>query len=867
FVEKFIKNYAGQATTRDLNFRELSYNYRSSRNIVRFCNTLQLVRSVVFDIPDIRPQVHWHDEEDSPSVVCFDRGNAEVLEILKSQSEIRIIVPCEEGMEAEWVRQNGLAEFVEFDDEDVPKNVVSAVRVKGLEFPRVVLFGFGAECPAALRKAIQNGEAFPEGDQSIEPQYFLNRLYVAASRPRRRLFVIDHKKDIESFWNPIFDKQDTFTLNSYDTAAWEAELGAMVPGDAGSWEKDREDPAETAAKLAEEGRLRRDRVLLRQAALSFETAKKPAMAKRCRAEALELEDEWIKAATLWEELGDQERVVGAAWQDHSEGPTFIIDLAKKHPEVSTTMEYRFAHFLAKGGEFAAGIELLRAFQTNIEDANRLEKTVVQPSWRRAFGEFVDRMLKAKDASVGLSKAAYQRLKDISDAGMRIPALAMGKLAFAADLPDAAYTHWSSLEPIERSKIERDFLRAKMAASPFPDYVEVADELLRNHRATSDASKIVERLRLEDPAKLKPEQHALAARAYLILEEPAEGLRHLKKASNEALAIDYLNVISADSNDPEELAVCLDALLPVMAEAHRLNPMLELMSSGKYAGLSLRRFARILKSHPIVILKPFVQIIANGLSFDAERADIRKGYAGFLTDRFPGDLAWRHKIHPLMVGFALEQVGLFKETLPYYELIRSSPILSAELRAIAKERWVRVKVQQALRERDHGNKKRAENYLSEATVELAGLPYAKFEEIPEYLPNELPPVDPAEDEPDTDETARDAETSGDAAPPEDVASARTGYQKTLQLDAFKVSINAPGSRMNIEHAESLEQLAIRFGDRKVMLEGEPLDADAEGRFLIDGWGLSVELSRLEEGEVILSLSNGIRSSLPVAPCPE
>lgn len=866
FVEKFIKSYSDDGRKRELNFRELSYNYRSSRNIVRFCNTLQMVRSVVFSIRDIRPQLPWHHEEDSPSVVCFDRANVEILEILKNQSEIRIIVPCEEGMEAEWVRQNGLAEFVEFDEEDVPKNVVSAIRVKGLEFPRVVLFGFGGECPTSLRKAIQAGEPFAEDDQSIEQQYFLNRLYVAASRPRRRLFVIDHKKDIESFWNPIFEKQDTFTLNSYDTAAWQDELGGMLPGNAASWEKDLEDPAETAKKLAEEGRLRRDRVLLRQAALSYESANAPSKAKRCRAEALELEEEWIKAAKLWEELGDLNRAVDAAWQSSTGGHEFIIELAKRCHEVSATLEYRFALYLSKGGDFELGIELLRAFQDALEDERRLEKIVAQPSWRREFGRFVDALLKSKDTPLGLARAAYGRLKTISEVGMRIPPLALGKLAFAAELPADAYRHWSALNPADRSGIELDFLRAKVAASVFPDYVEDADELLRVHRAIKDAEKFLGRIALEDPPKLKPRHHLVVARAHLMVGRPGDGIQHLARSNDEGLAIDYLNALSEKTRDPSQSVACLRILLPIMAEAHRLPAMLELMKTGKYGSVKMGDFSRILKQNPQQMLVPMVDVIAQGLPFDSEGADVQMGYARFLAEQFPGDLSWRHNIHPLLIGLALEKVGIFKETLPYYEVLRSSPLLSVKLRSIAKERWIRVKLKQAMRERD-SNRRKAEGHLEEARIEFAALPYAKFDEIPENLPDELPPVDSTNEDKDLAEAPKVEELKpanpGTREPTDIDSTGLNSYQFNTRISHFNVSINAAGSRMNIDHTETLEQLAMRVDDCSLRLDGEVLQPDVDGRHSIDSWGMSIDLSRLGEGEVTLAFSGGMRTSFPVA----
>lgn len=49
-----------------------------------------------------------------------------------------------------------------------------------------------------------------------------------------------------------------------------------------------------------------------------------------------------------------------------------------------------------------------------------------------------------------------------------------------------------------------------------------------------------------------------------------------------------------------------------------------------------------------------------------------------------------------------------------------------------------------------------------------------------------------------------------------------------------------------------------------LDRVALDAGKNGQYSIDSWGLSVDLSRLGEGEAILAFKNGIRGSFPVAP---
>lgn len=97
FTDKFIKTYPGQKKG-EINYQELTYNYRSSHHIVRFINSLQLTRSVLFGFSEIKPQHPWEEDENVPRVAYFE-NTPETLAQLKKQSEIRIVVPCEQGFE------------------------------------------------------------------------------------------------------------------------------------------------------------------------------------------------------------------------------------------------------------------------------------------------------------------------------------------------------------------------------------------------------------------------------------------------------------------------------------------------------------------------------------------------------------------------------------------------------------------------------------------------------------------------------------------------------------------------------------------------------------------------------------------------
>jgi superfamily I DNA/RNA helicase len=126
-----------------LNYQELNLNYRSTKNIVKLCNSIQALRAALFDITDLKPQRTWQMEEDSPMPVWFDKRKLVDWQQLGNEKDITIIVPCMLNEEKDYVQKDEhLNRMVRKDESGVPANVLSPARAKGLEFGRVVLYGF-----------------------------------------------------------------------------------------------------------------------------------------------------------------------------------------------------------------------------------------------------------------------------------------------------------------------------------------------------------------------------------------------------------------------------------------------------------------------------------------------------------------------------------------------------------------------------------------------------------------------------------------------------------------------------------------------------------------------------------------------------
>lgn len=145
FHENIVQGLGGAGGARlDFNFQELHFNYRSAKNIVKLANVIQLVRGLLLGEKSVYPQQTW-SEKSTASPVWFRRDDVKVLDAIREQQELVIIVPCQENGELDYIRKDSFLSSIALtdDDEKVTRNILSPARAKGLEYDRVLLYGFG----------------------------------------------------------------------------------------------------------------------------------------------------------------------------------------------------------------------------------------------------------------------------------------------------------------------------------------------------------------------------------------------------------------------------------------------------------------------------------------------------------------------------------------------------------------------------------------------------------------------------------------------------------------------------------------------------------------------------------------------------
>ena len=219
FVDKIARVLDRKAEKVDLNYKELKMNYRSESNIVKFSNTVQIIRAANLN-PEkhlIEPQLPWNEEKGS--CLFFDWKNTEFWKWLEKNGDVSFILPCESSNRGKFIDDDPIlkehlcrADHVPGKEGGYKYPVFSAQDIKGLEYDKVAVFGFGAfdknpkdgynsRFANLIKKGISETDS-----HLLEMEYFMNRLYVAVTRPKKQLLILDEPSN--TFWDSLKVDQD-----------------------------------------------------------------------------------------------------------------------------------------------------------------------------------------------------------------------------------------------------------------------------------------------------------------------------------------------------------------------------------------------------------------------------------------------------------------------------------------------------------------------------------------------------------------------------------------------------------------------------------------------------------------------------------
>jgi len=453
FHDELVLPLAGRSALR-LGETEVSYNYRSTKPIVRVGNLVQLWRRAWLDL-DVKPQKTWHPDSDAACPVLFEIGrNLPLSDVAARTNNTTIIVPCELDEEEEYCRNQEALRSLIPEGGGTPPTVQSPARAKGREFDRVVVYGFGDALPDV---------AVPpdDDDARLQLEHHLNNLYVALTRAKRELFVIDTEEGCQRLWQASASHASIRQLLEglgTERTLWEETVAA--PGDgneADSGAMGTGDAKTQAMEYEQHGAEANDADLLRRARDLYLRAGDSDGADRCLAQASELDGDYQEAGMLClglQRYRDAARCFwrGAHWPE-------LSNVLHQHPtiEVPSPHARRMLAFMTQNdGSVDVLAEFAEWTTSQLNQGMTFIGTEIQ--WRSVAEAFVKRLRQAAAASFTdeQSKCAAQVAVRLYEAGLaEADALLLAAANYrAADSPEAAV---SLLEGHELNSTDEYFL--------------------------------------------------------------------------------------------------------------------------------------------------------------------------------------------------------------------------------------------------------------------------------------------------------------------------------------------------------------------------------------------------------------------------
>ncbi|MGH8549955.1 MAG: hypothetical protein ACREEM_01160 [Blastocatellia bacterium] len=703
FAEKFIfaLDPSGRSGLNDLNYRELTYNYRSSKPIVGFSNFVQALRACLFNVAGVLPQQPWGDDEGAP-VMLFKPDDAAFWDSLEKFSDVVFVVPCPEGDEVQFIRDDAcLKKRIPLVDGIPSLPVLSAARAKGLEFNRVVVYGFGTEADPNILASLEGGRSHSENrDASLPLEYFINRLYVAISRPKRQLLILDSTEGVERLWRfsnrPEIEEAILSGIKK-GREIWGDHIVRLQSGNVAQMDTSSPiDHEANAEALARDGRGRQDTYKLRQAALVYRNAQKEDKAIRCQAEADELEANYESAGKGFLKIADVDSVIRCFWRAEADGWPLLLDASKKHPDMVGRLEYEFANFLAGSKALASAKRAMENLCQVISGGRTQEIRDSRTAWSRAVDATLNAFLQQKGDGA-MTKADWQTLDSnlaiLSSVGLTIAFAAESEIAFRSGNFNKVVT---LLEQNGKTD-SKNYKIAKAESAAYPDRLTALAEI-------NSWDRIVEQW------SAHPDVGLIGSNAgWLAVALAKKG----RMEEAEKFAVRSCHFDSVD----QVLRICNEAKKTDLIQ--RMAPLRAALSVREAKWDVVGKITKEEKQPDSPSVVGLVRALARSDVLTRLPGDTKFGSSSqsaistFLRDKFiKTDRGVLEPLFAKEVGAAIERAGKQVDALQYYESIEKQ--YSDADSSFAKERWIVSKERQAAIDEKRGDNKTASQRRKEAS---------------------------------------------------------------------------------------------------------------------------------------------------------
>lgn len=734
---------------------ELSENFRSTRQIVKLANRVQLLRASRFGEYS-NPQIPYFSK-DGNSVYCVSPANKFIFDKLKEKHVI-LIVPAADGESVEkYISKTPLKGLIEFE-EGIPQGItiLTPTQAKGLEYPNVAIYGFNCDGQNSQLKLGNLLEWFsnPTDDSisDIELKYQISNAYVAVTRACSNLYILDDFND-GSFWTFAFNHDDP-KMEAQIKLLQERMFSRLSNSQQEHW-MSREDTV-TCEDLSNEERLTRnigwidnmpegiditdenlsylveeehrndlenraealhDPKLMRQAACIYKSAgsknkKEEARCKkdeaRCKAKAFYFEEDYRQSAEWFERAEDYDSAVENYWILLNSHPDkSIISQIARLRDNSQNIKVRLCVMCTNPS--VRNLKLAIDDTLTALDTNKNEHATIE-AWQFVLNYMLQKIQPKKNDGTRDMPIITEKRHQLSEHDINLNISKLASLAFHIGSLDHAIALW---EEMDKSNRPAEYFHAKLRTLKYPATIQFYE----GTRDEDWRELLIQEYRKNPNVKLEVSQKSVIASVIKSIGTRDEYLKILpfilRVAHNKELSLSELN--DSDKFECELNKTALNALI----EARYTDLSNWKRPKDKFISPEAAPLFDAIEAIKRMREENFIDYLNRSLKA-MKVIDFGKRYNSFSRKA-------TSKLVFLELGKVFESRDTFIDSIRYYEWAMNQSDDESFKRAIG-IRWIVCKERQAKYEKDESSKKAV--YTKEALDKRKDLSISYDEKLPE-----------------------------------------------------------------------------------------------------------------------------------------
>lgn len=465
----------------------LSENFRSTRNVVKLANRIQLLRASRFSEYSTPQKSHFSQEGNS--VYCISPSDRYVLEKLKEKGVV-LIVPANDGESVEnYIVDSPLKDLITFED-GVPEGItiLNPTQAKGLEYPNVAIFGFDTvNNPGFKIDNLIKWFGKPEDDfvKDIELKYLISNAYVAVTRASSNLYIIDNANR-SSFWAFAYNQSEDSKLEKDVNHLQSLMLGCLSSAKRANWTEDeigwieyvkgidisdenlrfmrseehKNDLENRAAAL-------NDAKLMRQAAILHKSAGNKEDEARCRAKAATYDEKFAEAAEWFVKANLYDNAIDNYWLElNRTANKSIIEKIKGLNSFSQNKKIGFC--IATVAPSIRDVKIALNDILTLIDKNEAEQGCCTKSWEYVISLMIQNIqIKGKEGVKDIPMIA-KSCSALHQFDIFVDISKLASLAYEKGAYKEAVEVWDSMTNNEKTP---EYCKSKLKIEKFPNTIE------------------------------------------------------------------------------------------------------------------------------------------------------------------------------------------------------------------------------------------------------------------------------------------------------------------------------------------------------------------------------------------------------------